>query len=583
MEPQTGKRSPKPTWLSVGTVLLILFAAAAAATGWYAWRTLSEYVAIPAEEALARQSALISEITTLHEVERAYTAKDSAALQAAINGAVRTLSEDPNGSSDLNAARANVRELLARLGQSADENIGVRLFHAARTLEQATLAANEHTRVQVAKRNVRVQSFWRSLEIMFGLLILGGVGLGAALLYRVRDADRLQEALTAARESESALGESRRQMAEQTRMLQTTLDNINQGFAVWDSAYRLVIFNAKCLDLWYHPLRVEAGMPMIDLLRHLAESGAFGESAPPEELASRSFDRVIAAGPDSDEEFTLIDGRVIYVRRHPMPDGGHASVYSDVTEERRQSGALQRAKLRAEEANQAKSEFLSAMSHELRTPLNAVLGFGQVLRDSESDPLTAGQREAVDHILTAGKHLLGLINEVLDLAKVEAGRMVFQRVPVDVHSLLTDALPMVKGRADERGIRVETPDIAAPGPVVVADPKRLYQVILNLLTNAVKYNRENGAVSVTVEPREGKYLRLAISDTGPGVPEDRIDALFRPFDRLGAEHTDIEGSGIGLTICRELMEGMEGEIGVTSRPGDGATFWIDIPSLDTVA
>lgn len=563
------RRSPLGGALS--SVLLV----ALLATGWNAWRIYQDVSNVPVREALDQQTLLLNEIGALRKVDAAVTKGDRAAAAASARA---TLAHAVPDSADARAALALADAVLGDLAESGGgEAVPVRLRLAILALENATLAANEETRVRLERRDERLADLRGVIWILVTLLGASAIGIVWTGRARGRDAARLADALATVREREDALAKSRQELADKTRLLQTTLDSIDQGFAVWDSGFRLVAFNAKCLDFWYHPSGVRPGMGMMHLLRHLAETGAFGDSAPAEDMASRNFDRVIAAGVSSDEEFFLADGRIIHVRRYPMPDGGHASVYSDVTEQRSSADVLERAKARAEQANKAKSEFLSAMSHELRTPLNAVLGFGQLLRDDATDPATPRQAESVAHILSAGAHLLDLINEVLDLAKIESGKMALDVVPVDIHEALAEVFPLVETLAEKRSIAVEFPDGGGPGGDVAADPKRLRQVLLNLLSNAVKYNRDGGAVQVFLSPAQRGYLRVSVSDTGPGIPENKVDSLFKPFNRLGAEHTDVEGTGIGLTICRELVEAMRGDMGFTSRPGDGSTFWFELP------
>ena len=228
----------------------------------------------------------------------------------------------------------------------------------------------------------------------------------------------------------------------------------------------------------------------------------------------------------------------------------------------------------AERASQAKSEFLSSMSHELRTPLNAILGFGQLLElDARVD---SEQRDFSREILKAGKHLLELINDVLDLAKIDAGRVDLSLEDVDPREVLDECRSLVQPLADKRDIALVTSVRTDLG--LRADRVRLKQVLLNLLSNAVKYNRRGGQVRIEVAPGEAGTLRLAVSDTGEGISPERMDELFQPFHRLGAEHTDVEGTGIGLTITRRLVELMGGSIGVESTPGMGTRFWIDLPA-----
>jgi len=235
----------------------------------------------------------------------------------------------------------------------------------------------------------------------------------------------------------------------------------------------------------------------------------------------------------------------------------------------------------AKSANQAKSAFLSSMSHELRTPLNAILGFAQILT-SDTLPSTLEQKkEFANHILKSGRHLLTLINEILDLAKVESGTVTLSMEPVALTDILLEVRTMIEPIAAPRKVRVLFPE--ASGAVVMADRTRLKQVLLNLLSNAVKYNREEGAVVVSCDHPTPERLRLSVRDTGHGLNPEQLAGLFQPFNRLGQEAGVQEGTGIGLVVTKRLVELMGGEIGVTSSPGVGSVFWIELASTAPLA
>ncbi len=252
------------------------------------------------------------------------------------------------------------------------------------------------------------------------------------------------------------------------------------------------------------------------------------------------------------------------------------AIKEDITKQKQTALALLEAKEEAERANQAKSEFLSRMSHELRTPLNSILGFAQLLETDPSQPLTELQDESVSQILKAGNHLLALINEILDLARIESGRLTLSMESVELGPLVEEVMALIDPLAEQYGIAVK--DNTAPHyhTSVVADRTRLKQVLLNLLSNAVKYNRENGSVTIDCEYIEDKRLRIRAVDTGPGISLDQENALFEPFNRLGADQTPVEGTGIGLAICKRLIDMMGGTIGVESTPGEGSCFYIDL-------
>lgn len=260
---------------------------------------------------------------------------------------------------------------------------------------------------------------------------------------------------------------------------------------------------------------------------------------------------------------TASDGRIQYV----------FNIFTDYTEELTRRAELAQAKEDAERANQAKSDFLSSMSHELRTPMNAILGFAQFLETYGH--LDMEQKVGISEILKAGRHLLELINEILDLAKIEAGRVDLSIEVVDLSMMVDECFDLVYPLAMTSGIVLRNGDLS--GMAVYADRTRLKQVLINLLSNAIKYNRAQGYVNLDICTIHQNRLRISISDTGPGIPDEQLKYLFQPFNRLGAENTDVEGSGIGLTITRRLVEMMGGNIGVDSQLGVGSSFWIDLP------
>lgn len=239
--------------------------------------------------------------------------------------------------------------------------------------------------------------------------------------------------------------------------------------------------------------------------------------------------------------------------------------------------ALREAQQAAERANNAKSEFLSRMSHELRTPLNAVLGFAQLL---ELNGLTPDQAENVTQIRRGGTYLLELINEILDISQIESGRLSMSPEPVLVSEIIDAAISLVGPLATERSVTLISSTDREPERFVFADRQRLKQILLNLLSNGIKYNRNGGSVSVSCfEPSPG-LLRIQVTDTGPGIPADKRELLFVPFERLGAENSAVEGTGVGLALSRGLAKAMGGRLEVDSTQGRGSTFWVEFPIVE---
>ena len=253
----------------------------------------------------------------------------------------------------------------------------------------------------------------------------------------------------------------------------------------------------------------------------------------------------------------------------------------DVTERRRLDQALQEtnvalegAKSVAEKANLAKSDFLSSMSHELRSPLNAILGFAQLMESGSPAPAPA-QKESIDQILQAGWYLLELINEILDLALIESGKLSLSLEPLSLDEVLNDCYAMIEPQALVGGIRVSFPQLPCPW-YVFADRTRLKQVFINLLSNAIKYNRLGGRVEVRCSAAHGGRTRISFQDTGEGLSADKLSQLFQPFNRLGQEAGVEEGTGIGLVVSKRLVELMGGEIRADSTVGVGSVFWIEL-------
>ncbi len=250
------------------------------------------------------------------------------------------------------------------------------------------------------------------------------------------------------------------------------------------------------------------------------------------------------------------------------------SIIRDISQAKLAEALLIAAKLEAEDSSRAKSEFLSRMSHELRTPLNAVLGFAQILL-LQSTNLDEQQNENLNQIITAGEFLLSLIEELLDMARIESGNLSVEIGPVKLDRLIDSCLFLIERQRTQAKVTLDD-QLSTMGLAVLADEMKLKQVLLNLLTNAIKYNSEQGNITIKGEVRETNTVRICISDTGSGFTEIELAKLFTPFERLNALNT-VEGTGIGLSISKHLMEVMDGTIGVSSHLGEGCTFWLELP------
>ena len=312
------------------------------------------------------------------------------------------------------------------------------------------------------------------------------------------------------------------------------------------------------------------------------------------ERAAASIKRVLREGQITNYELTARDwdgqqtvvsfnATTFYDRERKLQ--GVFAAARDVTELKRfertlkeNNDELEEARLAAEEANLAKSEFLSSMSHELRSPLNAILGFAQLM-ESDAPPPTDDQQQGIEQILSAGWHLLRLIDEILDLAKVESGQVPLSAEPVSLADVLLECQCMVEPQALAHGVTLRFPRRKGCGSVQ-ADMTRLKQVLLNLLSNAIKYNSVHGVVEVTCAHAQRSRTRISVRDTGQGLTPEQSSQLFQTFNRLEQESGAEEGTGIGLVVAKRLVELMDGEIGMESTPGEGSVFWIELMSAD---
>ncbi|MFO1380714.1 MAG: ATP-binding protein [Chitinivorax sp.] len=363
------------------------------------------------------------------------------------------------------------------------------------------------------------------------------------------------------------------ELAKMTSALRATLEATADGIMVTDLSGNISNINHRFANMWRIPqalLEQQDDQKLFVFLQSQLHD--------PQAYQTRLDELFRTPTADGFDTLMLNDGRVFERYTKPQYLGsaviGKVFSFNDVTARVLAEQELIAAKNQAEQANRAKSEFLSQMSHELRTPLNAILGFAQILQEE----LSSEHQEFVDHILKAGWHLLGLINEVLDLAKIEAGRMSVNLEPVDLPAIVAECVALSMPIAGKYQVRIVNHTRGQQVPKAMADATRVKQMVLNLVSNAIKYNRSDGQVTLSIEqPSGSQRLRLIVSDTGIGMSQADLDRLFQPFSRVGNKQQIVEGTGIGLAFTHKLAEMMGGDIGVSSTEGVGSSFWLDLP------
>ncbi len=376
----------------------------------------------------------------------------------------------------------------------------------------------------------------------------------------------------------------RRRLEAETKRLQqyllSALDSIEGSFFIWDAADELVLCNSAARALWSNGLCGDIiGRSWRDLIDANLRAGAV-------DLEQRALEvvrqRLLAyhQDPVGVLRAKTQSGRHIRLLERRTPEGGTVGLITDVTDDVEREEELRRSKVVAEAASAAKSDFLSSMSHELRTPMNAILGFAQLLQRDKKQPLTARHQERLAHVVRGGEHLLHLIDDVLDLARIEAGRIAVSIEPVHVEEVLREVSSTAEAMAERQGISVRVSELDVKAPKILADRTRFKQVLMNYLSNALKYGRAGGHVDVKAQ-RQDDRLRVTIVDDGPGIAADKQAKIFEPFHRAGQEAGPIEGTGIGLAICKRLAEVMNGSVGFTSFEGQGSSFWIELPLCES--
>ncbi len=375
----------------------------------------------------------------------------------------------------------------------------------------------------------------------------------------------------------TALKRREQELAEKTALLRATLDNMEQGLLVLDAAFRIKIWNDRWLDLHDVPRAlIGVGRPIEPVVEFAARRGDYGPGDPAV-LAARRLEqlrhpRATVGQIDSGT------GRIVEVRRSAMPDGGVLLTFADITEVKQVEAHLRRAKDEAEMASRSKTEFLANMSHELRTPLNAVIGFSDILIGQIFGPLGDQRyRDYACDIRDSGQHLLNLINDVLDVSKVEFGKVELLEETVDVMGVVEACIRLMRERAETAGIRLQH-ELPRSLPQIQADSRRLKQILLNLLSNAVKFTPPGGRVMIRAsEGADG--LRLIVEDSGIGIAANDLEKALRPFGQIDSRLArKYQGTGLGLPLARSMTELHGGKLVLESAPGRGTTATVWLPA-----
>ncbi|HEX9488865.1 MAG TPA: PAS-domain containing protein [Stellaceae bacterium] len=372
----------------------------------------------------------------------------------------------------------------------------------------------------------------------------------------------------------TALKRREQELAEKTALLRATLDNMEQGLLVIDAFCAIKMWNNRMIELLEMPPElVGVGRSIEPLLRVMASEGVYG-SGPVDTLVARRLEELRRAEPRRVE--MVRRGKILEQQRTLMPDGGVLFTYADITDRKRVEVDLRRAKDEAELASRSKTEFLANMSHELRTPLNAIIGFSDILIGQIFGPLSdARYADYARDIRDSGLHLLTLINDVLDIAKVEFGKVELLEETVDIVAVVESCLRLVRERAQTAGIQLAQ---ALPPrlPNLLGDGRRLKQILLNLLSNSVKFTPAGGSVTVSAS-HDADGFRLAVEDTGIGIAADDLETALRPFGQIDSRLArKYQGTGLGLPLARSMAELHGGRLELRSAPGQGttATLWL---------
>jgi signal transduction histidine kinase len=424
--------------------------------------------------------------------------------------------------------------------------------------------------VMAARDEGEILQEWRTdcalATIAFVVFALTAGGLTWLIVHALQ---RQQRAVAELRSGEERL-------RQQQMLLQSTIENIGDGLSVFDQKGRLIAWNSHFIELLELPRDLTGETTLHDILTLQAKRGDFGAVDPSTEAHDR-LERFYRNLPLTTERVTA-SGRILQLQRNAMPSGLVITLYSDITERRAAEKEITEGWAEAELANRAKSDFLANMSHELRTPLNAIIGFSEVIASEMLGPiLDKKYLEYIRDIHASGMHLLAIVNDVLDMSKIEAGKYELTSQAVDARQVISESVKMVSERARSRNI-----DLVVQQPsedvVIFADERAIKQITLNLLSNAVKFSPEGGRIDIRVSLDNVNGFQLEIEDRGDGMSEDEIQRALQPFGQVKAVMTrEHSGTGLGLPITKGLVEAHGGQLDIKSQPGVGTVARVVLP------
>ena len=411
------------------------------------------------------------------------------------------------------------------------------------------------------------------------------IGLTATLVFFLvrRLVDDTQQAHTAALDEISALRKSYEDntahLSARENYIREVVNNSAEGIITLGETGLIETYNPAAADIFGYSREEAVGQSVSLLIPERSRAVHEVYMQAPQQFSKTILNkpRDLITVRKNGEEFPL---RINISQMLVQGEHKYVAIMRDITERKALETDLRLAKHMAEKANRSKSEFLSSMSHELRTPLNAIIGFSDsmlsgVFGKIEND----SHNEYLGHIKSSGEHLLELINEVLDLSKIEAGKLELRLEPTSPCEMISSCADMFQDQAQKHDISINIETKESPNIMVNADPRRLRQVLMNLISNGIKYNTQGGKLTIGCDMPSKEHLRINVTDTGTGISAKEMHDLFIPFHRLHAEHSGIPGTGIGLTLSKRLIEEMDGKIGVESIKGKGSTFWIELPKM----